>query len=82
MQLKDTAWLLFTQSATANESIYALTPSHRYAMGDLQFAIYLYTKVLGIGLLHTSGYLVYKYFLAFVGYSDENADAIIELIYN
>lgn len=51
-------------------------------VGDLQRAIDFYTKVLGMRLLRTSENPEYKYSLAFVGYSDESAGAVIELTYN
>jgi len=50
-------------------------------VGELQRAIDFYTKVLGMRLLLTSEDPEYKYSLAFVGYSDESAGAVIELMY-
>lgn len=51
-------------------------------VGDLQRSIDFYTNVLGMRLLRTSENEEYKYSLAFVGYSDESAGAVIELTYN
>lgn len=51
-------------------------------VGDLQRSIHFYTKVLGMRLLRTSENPEYRYSLAFVGYSDENEGAVIELTYN
>lgn len=51
-------------------------------VGDLQRSIDFYTKVLGMRLLRTSENPEYRYSLAFVGFSDENQGAVIELTYN
>lgn len=51
-------------------------------VGDLQRAIRFYTDVLGMRLLRTSENTEYKYSLAFVGYTNENEGAVIELTYN
>lgn len=49
---------------------------------DLQRAIDFYTHVLGMRLLRQSENAEYKYTLAFVGYGDESAEAVLELTYN
>ncbi|EAA7134606.1 lactoylglutathione lyase [Salmonella enterica subsp. enterica serovar Beaudesert] len=51
-------------------------------VGDLQRSIAFYTNVLGMKLLRTSENPEYKYSLAFVGYSPETEEAVIELTYN
>ena len=51
-------------------------------VGDLQRSIDFYTRVLGMKLLRTSENPEYKYSLAFVGYGEESAGAVIELTYN
>jgi len=51
-------------------------------VGDLQRSIDFYTRVLGMTLLRKSENSEYKYTLAFVGYGDEKANAVIELTYN
>ncbi|WFC12559.1 lactoylglutathione lyase [Aeromonas salmonicida] len=51
-------------------------------VGDLQRSIDFYTRVLGMKLLRKSENSEYKYTLAFVGYSDEKDEAVIELTYN
>ncbi|MGL9722025.1 lactoylglutathione lyase [Symbiopectobacterium sp.] len=51
-------------------------------VGDLQRSIDFYTKVLGMRLLRTSENTEYKYTLAFVGYTEESEEAVIELTYN
>ncbi len=51
-------------------------------VGDLQRSIDFYTRVLGMKLLRKSENSEYKYTLAFVGYGDENDEAVIELTYN
>ncbi len=49
---------------------------------DLDKSIAFYTNVLGMKLLRTSDNPEFKYSLAFVGFSDENQGAVIELTYN
>ena len=51
-------------------------------VGDLQRSIKFYTEVLGMKLLRTTDRPEQKYSLAFVGYGDESAHAVLELTYN
>ena len=51
-------------------------------VGDLQRSIRFYTDVLGMKLLRTTDRPDQKYTLAFVGYGDESAHAVLELTYN
>jgi lactoylglutathione lyase len=51
-------------------------------VGDLQRSIDFYTKVMGMQLLRTTDRPEQKYSLAFVGYGDERAHAVLELTYN
>jgi lactoylglutathione lyase len=51
-------------------------------VGDLQRSVDFYTKVMGMQLLRTTDRPDQKYSLAFVGYGDESAGAVIELTYN
>jgi lactoylglutathione lyase len=51
-------------------------------VGDLQRSIDFYTRVMGMQLLRTTDRPEQKYSLAFVGYGDESAGAVIELTYN
>ena len=51
-------------------------------VGDLQRSIDFYTGVLGMQLLRQREYPDGKFTLAFVGYGDESAHAVIELTYN
>jgi len=51
-------------------------------VGDLQRSIQFYTEILGMKLLRTSDNPEYQYTLAFVGYQDEMAGAVLELTYN
>jgi lactoylglutathione lyase len=51
-------------------------------VGDLQRSIDFYTGVLGMRLLRQREYPDGKFTLAFVGYGDESAHAVIELTYN
>ncbi len=51
-------------------------------VGDLQRSIDFYTGVFGMKLLRTSDNPEYKYKLAFVGFGDEAAGAVLELTYN
>ena len=51
-------------------------------VGDLQRAIYFYTRVLGMKLLRTTERPEQKYSLAFVGYGSNPDQAKIELTYN
>jgi lactoylglutathione lyase len=51
-------------------------------VGDLQRSIDFYTRVLGMQVLRTTDRPEQKYTLAFVGYGDESAHAVLELTYN
>ena len=51
-------------------------------VGDLQRAIDFYTGVFGMKLLRKSDNPEHKYTLAFVGFGDESAGAVLELTYN
>lgn len=51
-------------------------------VGNLEKSIAFYTEVLGMKLLRQSENPEYKYTLAFVGYGDENSNAVLELTYN
>jgi len=51
-------------------------------VGDLQRSIDFYTQVMGMSLLRTTDRPDQKYSLAFVGYGDEAAGAVLELTYN
>jgi lactoylglutathione lyase len=51
-------------------------------VGDLQRSIRFYTDVLGMKVLRTTDRPEQKYTLAFVGYGDESAQAVLEFTYN
>ena len=51
-------------------------------VGDLDKSIAFYSDVLGMKLLRRSDYPEGKFTLAFVGYQDEVAGAVLELTYN
>ena len=51
-------------------------------VGDLERSVRFYTSVLGMRLLRTTDRPEQKYTLAFVGYGDESAGAVLELTYN
>ena len=51
-------------------------------VGDLDKSIAFYNDVLGMKLLRRSDYPEGKFTLAFVGYQDETAGAVLELTYN
>jgi lactoylglutathione lyase len=51
-------------------------------VGDLQRSIDFYTGVFGMRLLRKSDNPEYKYTLAFVGFGEESAGAVLELTYN
>ncbi len=51
-------------------------------VGDLEKSLAFYTEVLGMKLLRRHDYPEGKFTLAFVGYTDEASDAVIELTYN
>ena len=48
-------------------------------VGDLDRSIGFYTEVLGMKLLRRKDYPEGKFTLAFVGYQDESAGAVLEL---
>ena len=51
-------------------------------VGDLERSLAFYTEVLGMRLLRKEDYPDGKFTLAFIGYCDESAGAVIELTYN
>jgi lactoylglutathione lyase len=51
-------------------------------VGDLERSLAFYTQVLGMQLLRRRDYPDGKFTLAFVGYGDEDEDAVLELTYN
>ncbi|KAK5583361.1 hypothetical protein RB653_004953 [Dictyostelium firmibasis] len=51
-------------------------------VGNLEKSLQFYTDILGMKLLRKSENVEYKYTLAFVGYTDEDENAVIELTYN
>jgi lactoylglutathione lyase len=51
-------------------------------VGDLERSIDFYTNVLGMRVLRRTDRPDQKYTLAFVGYGDESASAVLELTYN
>ena len=51
-------------------------------VGDLQRSIDFYTGVLGMKLLRRKDYPSGEFTLAFVGYGDEDSNAVIELTHN
>ena len=51
-------------------------------VGDLDRSLRFYTEVLGMQVLRTTDRPEQKYTLAFVGYGDESAHAVLELTYN
>ena len=51
-------------------------------VGDLQRSVDFYTRVLGMRLLRQHDNKDHRYSLAFVGYEDESAGAVLELTYN
>jgi lactoylglutathione lyase len=51
-------------------------------VGDLQRSVDFYTKLLGMRELRRRDVPDGKYTLAFVGYGDEDSNAVIELTYN
>lgn len=51
-------------------------------VGDLDRSLAFYTEVLGMRLLRRTDYPEGKFTLAFVGYQEESAGAVIELTYN
>lgn len=51
-------------------------------VGDLDRSLAFYTEVLGMRLLRRNDYPEGKFTLAFVGYQEEAAGAVLELTYN
>jgi len=51
-------------------------------VGDLERSLAFYTQALGMRLLRRREYPDGKFTLAFVGYGDEDRDAVLELTYN
>ena len=51
-------------------------------VGNLEKSLAFYTDVLGMKLLRRADYPDGKFTLAFVGYTDEQLGAVIELTYN
>lgn len=50
--------------------------------GDLDRSIGFYTKMMGMTLMRKQDYPDGKFTLAFLGYGDENEQAVLELTYN
>lgn len=51
-------------------------------VGDLKRSIDFYTKVLGMTVLRQKDYPDGRFTLAFVGYGDEDKEAVLELTHN
>ena len=51
-------------------------------VGDLQRSLNFYTQVLGMKLLRKNDYPEGRFTLAFVGYGEESATAVLELTHN
>jgi lactoylglutathione lyase len=51
-------------------------------VGDLRRSIDFYTKVLGMKVLRQKDYPDGRFTLAFVGYGDEDKEAVLELTHN
>jgi len=51
-------------------------------VGDLERSLRFYIEVLGMRLLRRNDYPEGKFTLAFVGYGDESATAVLELTHN
>ena len=51
-------------------------------VGDLDRSLAFYTEILGMRLLRRTDYPEGKFTLAFVGYEEESAGAVLELTYN
>jgi lactoylglutathione lyase len=51
-------------------------------VGDLERSLKFYTDVLGMRLLRRKDYPEGRFTLAFVGYGDEDAHAVLELTHN
>ena len=53
-----------------------------FRVGDLTRSIDFYTKVLGMKVLRQKDYPDGRFTLAFVGYGDEDKEAVLELTHN
>lgn len=51
-------------------------------VGDLEKSIDFYSRILGMKCLRRSENEAYKYTLVFMGYGDEQSNAVLELTYN
>lgn len=51
-------------------------------VGNLERSLAFYTQILGMRLLRRQDYPEGRFTLAFVGYGDESANAVIELTHN
>ena len=51
-------------------------------VGDLERSLKFYTEVLGMKVLRRKDYPDGKFTLAFVGYADEDQEAVLELTHN
>ncbi len=51
-------------------------------VGDLERSLKFYTEVLGMKVLRRKDYPDGKFTLAFVGYGDEDQEAVLELTHN
>ena len=51
-------------------------------VGDLEKSIAFYTQALGMELIRKHDYPEGRFTLAFIGYGDENSNAVIELTHN
>jgi lactoylglutathione lyase len=51
-------------------------------VGDLKHSIDFYTKVLGMKVLRQKDYPEGRFTLAFIGYGDEDKEAVLELTHN
>jgi lactoylglutathione lyase len=51
-------------------------------VGDLEHSVRFYTETMGMRLLRRQDYLEGRFTLAFVGYGDEQSQAVIELTHN
>ena len=51
-------------------------------VGDLKRSIDFYTKVLGMKVLRQKDYPEGRFTLAFIGYGDEDKEAVLELTHN
>ena len=51
-------------------------------VGNLDASVAFYTEILGMRLLRRHDYPEGRFTLAFVGYGDENSEAVLELTHN